>query len=463
MLVVTLPLSAAKNPQRFAINAKKAGADILEIRGDLTPNVAGFVSPLPLLITPRGQGMRFIERFKVTYLDLDQEEQLSLSKISRSVKIILSIHHYEKTPALKELKKTVQNMYSLKPWMVKFATVTGNYNDVVALLNLQDLLNKKSIQSTVLGMGERSHILRITSLIRNTFTYTFLDGTEPAAPGQLPLSFYHLTKGRKKPKLFGIIGGKQIASSLSPLIHNALFQRHKIDALYSCFPTENFKAAIKILAKIGVVGFSVTAPFKQEAFRLAKKHDAIVNSLGVANTLVKSGTGFHAFNTDVSGIESGYPELKKAKSIAILGAGGAVPSAILAIRHLNPKTHITVFARDTKKAEAALQKFHVAIEPMRSAPAFGADAVLCAISEDISLPIPKAQSSKLKSQSSLAIDLRYNKITSFMRDAAKQGYRVRDGIPMLISQALKQFEYFTGKKIFSDDAEYLRSILITHH
>ncbi len=446
MLVVTLPLSATKRARQFALKAKKAGAKLLEIRGDITPNVKAFDSSLPILVSPRGAGLGFIRRFKPSYVDLDTAECLLLRSLPIRVKVILSLHDYKSTPALTALKNIVQKMYSLKPWMIKLATVVNDYDDVLKLWNLQELLNKKSIRSTVSGMGEKAHLLRVTSPIRNELTYTFLDGTEPSAIGQLPLSFYRLLPqartclpARQAPALFGIIGGNQIVSSLSPVIHNTLFRKHKINALYSCFPTENFKKTIKILQKIGVQGFSVTAPFKREAFAMAKKHDAITRRLGVANTLVKSGTGFRAFNTDVYGIQKGYPELKKAKDIAILGAGGALPSAIIAIRRLNTNASITIFARNTKKAKAALQKFCVSIEPMCYVASFKSDAVICAVSEDVSLPVPKPSS-----KSAVAIDLRYGKITSFMRDAGKLGYRVCDGMPMLVNQAQKQFQHFTS-------------------
>ncbi|MSR67685.1 type I 3-dehydroquinate dehydratase [Candidatus Peribacteria bacterium] len=439
MFVVTLPLLASKNPRAFALKAKRAGAQILEIRGDITPDAKAFASPLPLLVAPRGAGLSFIQQFKPSYVDLDTTECLLLRLLPTGVKMILSMHDYKSTPALTVLKNIVQKMYSLKPWMIKLATNVTDYDDLLALWDMQNLLNKKSIRSSVLGMGEKAHLLRITSPIRNCFTYAYLDGAHPSAVGQLPLSFYQSLPRVSSPALFGIIGGSQISSSLSPAIHNALFCKHKIDALYSCFPTDDFKGTVKILQRIGVVGFSVTAPFKKEAFKLAKKHDALTENLGVANTLVKSGSSFSAFNTDVYGIEHGYPELKRVKNIAILGAGGALPSAILAARRLNSDMKITVFARDTKKAARALQKFCVVIKPIRLAIAFKADAVICAVSEDVRLPLPKPSS-----KSAVAIDLRYGKTTAFMHDAKKQGYRVCDGMPMLVNQAQKQFEHFTS-------------------
>lgn len=469
MFVVTLPSSACKNPRSFALEAKKAGADVLEIRTDLTPTVPAFVSPLPILLSVRAAPANLLQQLKPDYLDIDSEMQNLESLCEdcpKKSKLILSYHNYEKTPSLEELQATITSMLVLKPWAVKIALEVVTYDDLLVLDALQSWLKKKNLRSIVLGMGPKSSLSRVLSPLKNLMTFASLDGKEPSAIGQLPLSFYRflpragtpaLVYGKKHPKIFGIIGGKQILFSLSPVIHNALFQKHKIDALYCCFPTQQFKRTVKTLKKLGLTGLSVTAPFKRDAFQIAKKHDAVVDELGVANTIVKSGSGWKAFNTDVSGIEHGYPDLRKANSVAILGAGGVVPSAILAIRRCNPKVQITVFARDQKKASRALKKFHVSIEPLGSVLSFKADAVLCTVSQDVSLPLPSPVS-----KSSIAIDLRYGLATSFMNDALAQGYRIYDGTAMLIQQALKQFEYFTGKKIFPDDAKYLYSLLTTN-
>ncbi len=459
MFVVTLPSSASHNPRLFAVAAKKAGADVLEIRTDLTPTVPAFVSSLPILLSMRGASANLSQQLKPDYIDYEVETQdfASLQKeFLKKSKLILSYHNYEKTPSLEELQERVTSMLILKPWAVKVAVQVVMYDDLVILDALQSWLKKKNFRSIVLGMGEKASLNRVLSPLKNLMTFASLDGKEPSAIGQLPLSFYRLTAGRKKPKLFGIIGGKQILSSLSPVIHNALFQKHKIDALYCRFPTEQFKKTLKTLRKLGLTGLSVTAPFKGDAFQCARKRDSSVEQLGVANTLVKSGSGWKTFNTDVSGIEYGYPELRKANSVAILGAGGVVPSAILAVRHCNPKARITIFARDKKKASHALKKFHVSIEPLGSVLSFTADAVLCTVSQDVSLPLPSPAA-----KSSIAIDLRYGLTTCFMNDATKKGYRVHNGIPMLIEQALKQFGYFTGKKPSPGDAAYLQKMLLS--
>ncbi|MDD5054752.1 MAG: type I 3-dehydroquinate dehydratase [Candidatus Peribacteraceae bacterium] len=516
MFVVTLPPSAQKNPRAFALKAKKAGADLLEIRGDLTPNVKALKSPLPLIVSPRGKGFGLIERMKPEYVDLDMGEAPTpdpspghLDRFALSVqpgegrkpkvKLIVSYHNYDRTPSLSDLQKIVQKMCAKsgtrrpgcggvgKIWAIKIATKIVDYKDLLIHRDLHDWMKSfcraakfcGSTKQIVLGMGDKAYYSRITSPMRNVLTYTFLHGSEAAAPGQLPISFYKiLNQGSRYPwrpkpclqgivtkkrgrrllpaeksaksyqKIFGIIGGDQIVHSLSPTIHNLLFQQYGIDALYSCFPTDDFKGTMKILEKLGIAGLSVTAPFKHDAFAFTDQVDPIGKELGAVNTLIKKNGMWKAFNTDVIGIERGYPFLKLAQSIAILGAGGVVPAVIEGIRRINSEACITVFARDPEKAErdfihrchgsTPLTMTTIRVCLLDEAINATADAVICAVSQDIALPLPK------HGIKSVAIDLRYGKETKFLRSAAAKGFRVYDGLSMLLHQALAQFQLFTG-------------------
>lgn len=446
MLVVTLPKSAAKNPRLFLRDAQKAGAELLEIRGDLTPNIGSFQSSLPLIFSPRGTGLSM----HAAYIDLEAGETADVSKGTR---IIRSFHDYKKTPSLRRLQILASRMSRQKTWAVKIATTVESEKDLQTLFALQNWMKKQKIRSIVLGMGPLAHVTRVLSPQRNALTYASVDHYAPSADGQLPLSLYRLlspASRAKKTALFGIIGGSHITASLSPLLHNALFKRHKIHALYSCFPSTNLRKSITQLTKIGVKGYSVTAPFKVDAYTLATKRQKLVQSLGVANTLKRVGKNFTAWLTDAYGIQHGYPVLGKTSSVAILGAGGAVPSAIYAVRKANPKAVTTVFARDPKKASAILANLSVNILPLSSAEGFVTDVVICAVSQDVSLPMPSAKT---------AIDLRYGKVTAFLQDAKNRRMKTFDGTSMLVHQALRQFSHFTGKAPFADDAEYLATVL----
>lgn len=452
MFVVTLPHSAQKNPLAFADEAEREGAHVLEIRTDLTPNVKPFRSTLPLLVSVRTKTDALVDRLQPAYVDY--EESADSAWIPKDAKLILSFHDHEKTPSLSALKAIAKRMAQQKPWAIKVATFIRDYDDLLILGALQESLKIFGVNSIVLGMGPKAHLSRLESPLRNIFTYAALNPSDASAPGQLLMSFYWLTEGRKNPVIFGILGGPHVTASLSPVIHNALFHRHSIDALYSSFPTENFSKTMKTLEKLDIKGLSVTAPFKHDAFDFSASLEAISGKLRVTNTLVRNGKKWKGFLTDAYGIQEGYGALKQAKKVAILGAGGAVPSAIEAVRQKNPKAEITVYVRDRKKAKRNLKAFDIEVKDLKVAAAHSADIVLCAISEDTVLPMPGPTNMK-----AVAIDLRYGKETQFMKVAKRKGFRVEDGTNMLIHQALKQFRHFTGRATHEDDAKLLKEIL----
>ncbi len=448
MFVVTLPRSAAKNPLPFAKKAKAAGADVLEIRGDLTRDVKKFSSPLPLLASPRGAGIKFIERLQPTFVDLEKTELKLIAALPKTAKLILSFHDHEGTPSIEQLRKITDKFLEYDPFALKIVTTIKTYKDLVMLEESRKELQSRS-RLSMFAMGEKAHLTRLLSPMRDAFTYSFLDGTEPAAAGQLSLKFYSMLPHVRTPQIFGIIGGSQISPSFSPLLHMSLYEKYKVDALFTVFPTDDFKGAISDLEPLKISGLAVTAPFKREAFELAEGGDALAQHLQSVNTLVRSGKGWSGSNTDVVGIERGYPFLVKARSVAILGAGGAVPSVLAVLRTLNPNTEIIVFARDSKKAASTLNTFDVTIRSIDDFDSSSHDAIICAVSEDIDFPLSKAK------KGAVALDLRYGAITKFMKAAKRSGCRVYDGLPMLVHQGVRQFELFTGIAPSETDIESL--------
>ena len=132
-----------------------------------------------------------------------------------------------------------------------------------------------------------------------------------------------------KTQLYGIFG-YPVGHSLSPRLHNAVFQKKKIEAVYVPFEVnpDYLPEAIESLRSLGIRGINVTVPHKEAAANLI---DEIPNDLdraiGAINTiLVKNGL-LQGFNTDGPGFIEDLKEefnfLPKGQSALILGAGGA--------------------------------------------------------------------------------------------------------------------------------------------
>src|SRR5205085_9058094 len=92
---------------------------------------------------------------------------------------------------------------------------------------------------------------------------------------------------------------------LSPVVHNNLFQRKAVNALYLPFrvPRGQLQDHLKAFDAVPVSGYSVTIPHKEGAAALAEKPDELVKQTKAANTLIRIPDGrFAAANTDYTAI-----------------------------------------------------------------------------------------------------------------------------------------------------------------
>ncbi|MFA5272964.1 MAG: type I 3-dehydroquinate dehydratase [Candidatus Peribacter sp.] len=441
---MTLPLQATEDPLAFASKAKEAGAELLEIRGDITPLVSTFVSPLPLIISPRRTGDALLRALLPAYVDLELGEEAAVPSGTR---IIRSFHDHTGTPAATDLRSIVTRLLGLNPDVVKIATAISRYADIERLSELRNLLPKD--RRVILGMGTKAHISRMLSPFQNVLTYTYLDG-KPSAPGQVPLFLHRKTTHCRTPRVFGILSGLDV-QSLSPVIHNALFEQHGIDALYTSFPADDLEDTFSFITRNNISGFSVTTPFKQKIIEKIDELDPLAESLQSVNTIVSENGRYKGYNTDVTGLEEGYAFLKSASSVAILGSGGVVPAIIHACRELGVQD-ICVFARNAQAREVLANRFSVRCAALSALEQATPDAMICVINDDVFFPLPKAK------KGAHAIDLRYGKATPFLNEARQKGYRTHDGIPMLLHQALAQFRYFADITPTESDFQMLLNL-----
>ncbi|OGJ62064.1 hypothetical protein A3A67_00065 [Candidatus Peribacteria bacterium RIFCSPLOWO2_01_FULL_51_18] len=446
MFVVTLPKSAEKNPLAFAQKAKKAGADILEIRGDLTPETAPFSSPIPLLLTPRGVDFRKFSKLKIGYLDLEIGEAIP-SGLKKSVKIIRSFHDYKKTPPETVLKSVAEKLHAENPWAIKIAVKMNDYRDLKLIEDFRRTIPPR-IRAIVLGMGQPANLNRMLSPLRDELSYTFMKEGEAAAEGQVPLKLCQAVKHCLKPRLYGLLGSPDVRS-FSPVIHNALFEYYGIDALYFLALTPDLGDAWENLKALGIEGFSVTSPWKRGIVKLLDRTEK--NDISV-NTAVKKNKEWIGYPRDAQGLINGYPFLKNAINAVILGAGGVVPEAVKALK-LSGVKDIKILGRDKTKTSRLAKSLKVKGGQLDELAGLNPDLLVCAITADINLHLKKAK------KGAYAIDLRYKYRTKFLDNAEKAGYRVYDGLPMLIHQALAQFELFAGIKPVKKDIRFLEKIL----
>ena len=151
-----------------------------------------------------------------------------------------------------------------------------------------------------------------------------------------------------------LVIGNPIEHSLSPLLHNFWIKKHNLNAFYEKQLLEK-KDIEKILSDMRVSkihGINVTVPFKNTVIPFLDQLSDTAQDTQSVNTIFKRQNKLVGDNTDVYG----FSEAVKLtnfnpvnKSALILGAGGVVPSVLLALKNMGVD-QITLSNRTKEKA-----------------------------------------------------------------------------------------------------------------
>lgn len=109
-------------------------------------------------------------------------EEIIKYATSRRTHVIVSYHNYEATPPVDELKRILQNCYSVGGDVAKIACQSNSSKDSARLLSLYAEEGRK----IVIGMGDHGRITRLAAIqLGAEFTFAALSEAEATAPGQL--------------------------------------------------------------------------------------------------------------------------------------------------------------------------------------------------------------------------------------------------------------------------------------
>lgn len=251
--------------------------------------------------------------------------------------------------------------------------------------------------------------------------------------------------------------------SLSPVMHNAAFKALNIDAEYLVFeiPKEELSAFIDKVRHEPISGLSVSLPYKEEIINFVDEIDEDARKIGAINTILNKDGKLYGYNTDFIGSNKALKEVVgdlNVKKIIILGAGGV--SRAICYGALKEGAEVFIFNRHEEKAikitddfkQIFGEKIHAnKLEEMYKIDR--ADIFIQATSiwtlnenikeEEVLQMFPKEFVNKFDA----VIDVVYKPlITPLLNIAKTLGKKIITGDKMLLYQAERQFEIWTGEK-----------------
>ena len=237
--------------------------------------------------------------------------------------------------------------------------------------------------------------------------------------------------------------GNPIDHSLSPKLQNYWLKENKIDAIYDKIQLEesDIKKLIEDIKQQKIAGCNVTVPFKRSVIQYLDKLSVEAEQTQSVNTIVFDNGDLVGHNTDIVGFNKAIQDLgfnMKNKKVLILGAGGVVPSIILALKKMSVAA-VTISNRTIKKANNLNFLFdNLNVVEWGYLPEF--DVIINATSvglknEKINLDFSNVGKNKL------FYDVIYNPIeTNFLKKGKQLGNKIQNGKLMFVYQALEAFK-----------------------
>mgnify|MGYP003972370233 FL=1 len=240
-----------------------------------------------------------------------------------------------------------------------------------------------------------------------------------------------------------LVIGNPIEHSLSPKLHNYWIKTNNINAKYEKqkLKENEIENIILKVKKKKIHGINVTVPFKKKVISFLDRLSLEANKTQSVNTIYLKDDKIVGHNTDIKGFELSIKNLKYniiGKKVMILGAGGVVPSIILALSNMRV-SEIIISNRTKKKAEELKNYFkNLKIVDWGEIPKF--DVIINATSVGLNKNDEMNLDFSNVGKDKLFYDVIYNpKETNFLKIGKKLGNEIANGKLMFVYQALLAF------------------------
>ena len=423
---------------------------------DVAGALAGRRCPVVVTCRPTWEGGRFDgseeERHRLLahaldqgaeYVDLEWQggfDDLIRARDGRNV--VLSTHDFEGVPT--DLGDRYRAMRGTGVDVVKIAAYTATLTDTLTLRDVDD--SASGGRRVIVAMGPAGLASRVLpDRFGSYWTYAGAD----VAPGRVDL-YQMLEEFRVRAisdttQVYGVVGAP-LEHSLSPVMHNAGFAETGRDAVYLPLEARDVDDFVTFAHAFRVRGVSVTAPFKEEMAARLSEADELTQRVGAVNTVKLTDSGWRGLNTDIPGFLE--PLTARTRLIgcraAVLGAGGAARGVAVALASQGAR--VAVYARNAEKASRVARLADGTAGPLPP-PAGSWDLLVNTTPVGM---YPDTDASPMPGgpfDGRVVYDLVYNpRLTRLLAEASAAGCDTIDGLGMLVAQAVRQFEWWTGER-----------------
>jgi len=460
---VCVTVTGATTRELRAARDGATDADLVELRldGAREIDIAGVLAGrcLPVVVTCRTErdGGRYaggeedrrrwlLEALAcgAEYVDVEWDAGYRRDLVAaHGARVVLSLHDVDGMP--RELEARYRAMRSTGAAVVKIAARARRLSDLLPLARLGEQVRRAGERAVLIGMGNAGVPSRVLAArFGSCWSYA-----GSAASGQIDaprlVHEFRIRRLSASSELYGVVGNP-IMHSLSPSMHNALFQQMDRDAVYLPLEGADAEDCVTFADAFGVSGLSVTAPFKEALVKRAQELEPVAARVGAVNTLRRCEAGWAGMNSDVAGFLdplSGRLELAGMRA-AVVGAGGAARAVCVALSGVGAE--VTVYARDLERARnaAAGTASRAGVLP----PPGGSWDLLVNATPVGTAPQRDATPVAASALTGRFVyDLVYTPAeTRLLREARAAGCETLGGLEMLVAQACGQFEWWTGQR-----------------
>jgi 3-dehydroquinate dehydratase/shikimate dehydrogenase len=375
------------------------------------------------------------------YLDLEydvpQEFRKKLFEAYPKVTFLSSYHDFSQTP--QDIEAVFNKIKTPYAHVHKMAFAAHSTLDALRILAFVQAHREKV---AVMGMHEEGKTTRILApVVGSALTYaTILEGMQ-TAPGQMTAKelqeIYHFRRLNPQTEIFALIGDP-VDKSLGHLIHNAVFEDAKINAVYVRLKVkvEEIPAFFSSIAKLPFKGLSVTMPHKAAVLPHLSQISIETRVIGACNTVQIKEGAMIGYNTDgigaLNAIERHTPVF--GKHVVFIGAGGAAKALIFEAAQRG--AFISVLNRTPEKA------VEIATMVKGRGGGFELFPAVCQQGYDVivnCIPESNLIEEKWILPGKIAMDIVYiPKNTPFLAKALQKKCKIVYGYEMFIRQALEQ-------------------------